>query len=150
MLFSAIGSLGDRLDSRFITAYFVPAFVAVLGSIWILAAAVGGERIAERVAELDSVEQVVGVAFILLATLMLAHLLSALARPIATVYAGRVFPGPVREWSIRGQVNARLRNRFSILEQLREEAPGDLVAERALWARLAERLLDLEAPVAAR
>lgn len=37
---------------------------------------------------------------------------------------------------------------ISILEQLREEAPGDLVAERALWARLAERLLDLEAPLA--
>ena len=106
MLFSAIGSLGDRLDSRFITAYFVPAFIAVLGSIWILVAAAGGELFAERIEELDSVEQGIGVALILLLTLMLAHLLSAMARPIATVYAGRAFPAPVRAWSIRGQLNA--------------------------------------------
>ncbi len=121
MLFSAIGSLGDRLDSRFITAYFVPAFVAVLGSIWILVAAVGGERLAERIAELDSVEQGIGVALILLLTLMLAHLLSALARPIATVYAGRVFPGPVRDWSIRGQLSGRRRNRASPIQGARED-----------------------------
>jgi hypothetical protein len=31
MLFSAVGSLGDRLDPKFMTAYFLPAFVAVLG-----------------------------------------------------------------------------------------------------------------------
>jgi hypothetical protein len=121
VLFSAIGSLGDRLDSRFITAYFVPAFVAVLGSIWVLVTAVGGERFAERIAELDSVEQGIGVALILLVTLMLAHLLSALARPIATVFAGRAFPGPVREWSMRGQLNARLRNRASTFRDGRED-----------------------------
>lgn len=121
MLFSAIGSLGDRLDSRFITAYFVPAFIAVLGSIWILIAAIGGERFAERLVALDSVEQAIGVALILLLTLMIAHLLSAMARPIATVYAGRAFPTPVREWSIRGQLNARLRTRASTITGARED-----------------------------
>ena len=54
MLFSAIGSLGDRLDSKFITAYFFPAFVAVLGTIAILVTAIGGERFAERIAQFDS------------------------------------------------------------------------------------------------
>ena len=44
MLFSALGSLGDRFDAKFITAYFAPAFVAVLGTIAILVTAVGGER----------------------------------------------------------------------------------------------------------
>ncbi len=121
MLFSAIGSLGDRLDSRFITAYFVPAFIAILGTLWILVTAIGGERFAERIAELDSVEQAIGVALILLATLMLAHLLSGLARPIATMYAGRAFPGPVREWSIRSQLKARLRNRASSIQGGRED-----------------------------
>jgi hypothetical protein len=121
VLFSAIGSLGERLDSRFITAYFFPAFVAVLGSIWILVAAVGGERFAERIEELDSVEQGIGVAIVLLVTLMLAHMLSALARPIATFYAGRAFPAPVREWSLRGQLKARLRNRTSSIHQGRED-----------------------------
>jgi hypothetical protein len=33
MLFSAVGAIGDKLDSKFMTAYFFPAFVAVLGSI---------------------------------------------------------------------------------------------------------------------
>ena len=121
MLFSALGSIGDRLDAKFITAYFFPAFVAVLGSIWILVTAVGGERVVERVEELDSVEQGIAVAVILLVTLMLAHLLSALARPIATFYAGRAFPGPVREWSIRGQRKARVRNRTSSIQAGRED-----------------------------
>jgi hypothetical protein len=121
VLFSAIGSLGDRLDSKFITAYFFPAFVAVLGSIWILVVSVGEERFGERIAELDSVEQGIGVAVILLVTMMLAHMLSALARPIATMYAGRAFPAPVREWSIRGQLQARLRNRRSSIQAGRED-----------------------------
>jgi hypothetical protein len=89
VLFSALGSLGERIDSRFITAYFFPAFVAVLGSIWILVAAVGGQRAAARIEELDSVEQGIVVGIVLLVTMMLAHMLSALARPIATFYAGR-------------------------------------------------------------
>jgi hypothetical protein len=37
--------------------------------------------------------------------------------------------------------------RFSILEQLREEEPADLDAERALWQRLAERLHELDEPM---
>jgi hypothetical protein len=121
VLFSAIGSLGERLDAKFITAYFFPAFIAVLGSIWILVVSVGGERFGERIAELDSVEQGIGAAVILLATMMLAHMLSALARPIATFYAGRAFPGPVRQWSIRGQLQARLRNRRTSIQAGRED-----------------------------
>jgi hypothetical protein len=121
VLFSALGSLGERIDSRFITAYFFPAFVAVLGSIWILVAAVGGQRAAARIEELDSVEQGIAVGIVLLVTMMLAHMLSALARPIATFYAGRAFPGPVREWSLRGQRNARIRNRTSSIQAGRED-----------------------------
>jgi len=121
VLFSALSSLGERIDSRFTTAYLLPAFVAVLGSIWILIAAVGGQRVATRIEELDSVEQGIVVGIVLLVTMMLAHMLSALARPIATFYAGRVFPGPVREWSIRGQRNARVRNRTSSIEAGRED-----------------------------
>jgi hypothetical protein len=37
--------------------------------------------------------------------------------------------------------------RFSILDQLREEAPADLDAEHALWQRLAGRLHELAAPM---
>lgn len=109
MLFSSIGSIGDRLDSKFITAYFFPAFVAVLGSTWILVAAAGGERFGERIAQLDSVEQAIGVALILLATMMLAHMLRALARPIAQLFAGRAFPELVKKPSTRNQHRVRAR-----------------------------------------
>ena len=68
LLFSAVGAIGDKLDSKFMTAYFFPAFVAVLGSIWILVTAVGGERFAERIEGLDSVKQTIGVVIILLVT----------------------------------------------------------------------------------
>ena len=79
MLFSAMGSLGERLDSKFITAYFFPAFAAVLGTFWILVAATGGERFAERLEQLDSVQQAIAVVLLLLTTAMIAHLLRALA-----------------------------------------------------------------------
>ena len=59
MLFSALGSLSSRLDSRFMTAYFFPAFAAVLGTIWILVLSVGNQRFTDRVEGLDSAEQAV-------------------------------------------------------------------------------------------
>jgi hypothetical protein len=109
VLFSAIGSIGERLDSKFITAYFFPAFVAVLGTIWILATAFGGRRLAAEVLEFDPAEQAIVVAVVLLATLMLAHMLRALSRPVMQFYAGRTLPRPASDWSTRGQLKARAR-----------------------------------------
>ena len=121
MLFSALGSLSSRLDSRFMTAYFFPAFAAVLGTIWILVLAVGNQRFTDRVEGLDSAEQAIVVGVILLATMMLAHMLSAMARPIATLFAGRVYPHPVRDMSVRGQLKARLRARKEMIVAGRED-----------------------------
>jgi multisubunit Na+/H+ antiporter MnhF subunit len=112
MLISAVGAIGDRLDSKFITAYFFPAFVAVLGSIWVFVTATGGERFADRVAGLDSVEQAIVAAIVLLGTTMLAHMLRALARPIAQLFAGRAYPQFVQQESVRGQLKARQRTRI--------------------------------------
>jgi hypothetical protein len=103
------------------TAYFFPAFAAVLGTIWILVLAVGNERFVDRIEGLDSAEQAIAVGVILLATMMLAHMLSAMARPIATLFAGRVFPPPVRDVSIRGQLKARLRARKGLIAAGRED-----------------------------
>jgi len=103
------------------TAYFFPAFVAVLGTIWIMVMAVGQQRFSDRVEGLDSVEQGILVAVILLVTMMLSHMLSALARPIATFFAGRAFPPPVRDMSIRGQLKARLRARKGFIAAGRED-----------------------------
>jgi len=103
------GSLGERLDAKFLTAYFFPAFVAVLGTFWILVTATGGERFAERVEQLDSVEQTLAVFLLLLTTAMIAHLLRALARPIAQLFAGRAFPALVKNPAIQRQLLARAR-----------------------------------------
>jgi len=107
MLFSAVGSISERLDSKFITAYFFPAFIAVLGTCWAVVTAMGGERFAERIAGLDSVEQTILVAILLLVTMMVAYMLRTMARPIARLYAGRAFPRLVKDPSIRGQLKAR-------------------------------------------
>jgi hypothetical protein len=96
MLISALGSIGDRLDSKFITAYFFPAFVAVLGTIAILVRQAGDARFIAWVAQFDSLQQGVIVFALLLGTFMLAHMLRAMARPIAQVFAGRAYPEVVR------------------------------------------------------
>jgi hypothetical protein len=101
MLISAVGSLSERLDSKFITAYFFPAFVAVLGTLWVAVTALGGERFADRLAGLDSVEQAIFTGTLLLITMMVAYMLRWLGRPIAQLFAGRAFPQVVKDKSIR-------------------------------------------------
>jgi hypothetical protein len=121
VLFSAIGSIGDRLDSKFITAYFFPAFVAVLGTIWIAVTAIGGDRFADRLAQFDSVEQAIMVLLLLLGASMLAHMLRAMARPIAQVYAGRSLPELLRKPSVVHQRRARARSSTGLLMASRGE-----------------------------
>jgi hypothetical protein len=115
MLFSALGSIGSRLDSKFITAYFAPAFVAVLGTLWILVVTTGSERFGDWIEQLDSVEQAIGVLVLLLVTSMLGHVLQALARPIAQLFAGRAWPEPFRRPLIENQRRARARARLKEL-----------------------------------
>ena len=107
MLSSTIGSLSDRLDTKFLTAYWLPAFVAVLGGFGILAALVGPQQLDAWVYDLDSVEQSLGALIILLLMTMLAFVLRALTRPIAEVFAGDALPRAVADWSTRGQLRAK-------------------------------------------
>src|SRR5829696_5016324 len=121
MLISAIGSIGERLDSKFITAYFFPAFIAVLGTLWVAVTALGGERFAERVAGLDSVEQAIFTGILLLITMMVAYMLRSLGRPIAQLFAGHTFPRVVKDKSVRSQLRARRRARLSSAMISRDE-----------------------------
>ena len=90
---------------KFITPYFFPAFIGVLGSIYIVVLAVGGERFVDHIAEFDSGEQAVGVGLFLLVTIMAAHMVKSLERPIASFFAGhRAGPhylGRLRSLSLR-------------------------------------------------
>lgn len=111
MLFSAMGSLGDRLDTKFLTAYALPAFIAMLGSLWIIEASSTDQRLSEAVMTLNSVQQAILVLLLLLATTMLAFLMQTLSRPIVSLVAGRTMPKALRQRAIRRQRRSRERRR---------------------------------------
>lgn len=129
MLFSALGSIGSRLDSKFITAYFAPSFVAVLGTLWILVVSTGTERFGEWVEQLDSVEQAIAVLVLLLVTSVLGHVLQAFSRPIAQLFAGRAWPElfqrPLIENQRRARAGAKLREMLSRGDRLYPRDPAD-------------------------
>src|SRR4051794_22160112 len=114
MLISALGSIGDRLDSKFTTAYFFPAFVAVLGTIAILVRQAGDARFVTWVGQFDSLQQGVIVFVLLLGTFMLAHMLRAMARPIAQVYSGRAYPELLRRLLLPVQARDHARVRLDL------------------------------------
>jgi hypothetical protein len=109
VLSSVVSALGDRLDSKFLTAYWLPAFVAVLGGFGLLVAGVGVPQLEGWVAELDSVEQSLSALIAVLLITMLAFILRALALPIAALFTGSALPKAIAAWSIRGQIRARNR-----------------------------------------
>lgn len=107
MMASALGAIGGRLDSKFLIAYWLPAFVAVLGSFGILAVLVGAGQIDAWITDLDSFEQALAVVLIVLAITMAAFVLRALSRPIAKMFAGDALPRAVAAWSTRGQLASK-------------------------------------------
>jgi hypothetical protein len=104
VLSSALGALTDHIDSKFLTAYWLPAFVAVLGGLGLLAALVGPAQMDAWVYGLDSVEQSLAALILLLLMTMLAFVLRALTRTIAEFFAGAILPQRVAEWSIQSQL----------------------------------------------
>lgn len=109
MLGAALSALSDRLDSKFLTAYWLTAFVAVFGGFGILAVLVGPSRMEEWVFALDSVEQTLAVLIVVLAISILAFVLRAVSRPVVEVFAGIALPRAVAEWSTRGQLKVKQR-----------------------------------------
>jgi hypothetical protein len=107
VLSSVVSTLSDRVDSKFLTAYWLPAFVAGLGGIGILGALVGLPPLDAWVNDLDAAEQSLGALIVLVLITMLAFILRALALPIAAIFAGSVLPQPIAAWSARGQLRAR-------------------------------------------
>ncbi|MEZ4564871.1 MAG: hypothetical protein R2853_19250 [Thermomicrobiales bacterium] len=103
MFASALSALSDRLDSKFLTAYWLPAFVAVLGAFGILAAVVGREATEAWVFGLDSVAQTLFALIVLLAMTMVAFILRAVSRPVVEVFAGHTLPRQAARWSARSQ-----------------------------------------------
>jgi hypothetical protein len=131
MFLSALGSLGQRLDAKFVAAYFFPAFVAVLGTIAIVVRQAGNTSFIAWLDQFDSLQQGGIFLVLLLGTLMLAHLLQALERPIGRLYAGRAYPELVRRLLLPAQQSDRARIRLDLStyqrgERLFPRDPADL------------------------
>lgn len=109
MLSSALSALSDRLDSKFLIAFWLPSFVLVLGGIGIMTALVGPSPLENWALTLGPVAQSLVTILLVLFITMLACVLRALTWPIAATFAGDVLPQSVTRWSTRGQQRARSR-----------------------------------------
>jgi hypothetical protein len=107
VLGSALSAVGNRIDSKFLTAFWLPAFVAVFGAFGIFAIIEGPSVVESWIYNLESVEQTIAVLFIILSISMIAFVLRALSRPIAEMFAGIALPRAVAEWSRQGQLRVK-------------------------------------------
>jgi hypothetical protein len=130
MLLSALSVMGQRLDTKFIAAYFFPAFFAVLGTIVIVVLKAGNAAFLAWVDQFDSLQQAIIVLVVLLGTFLLAHLLQALVHPIEQLYAGHAYPEVIRRL-LPAQRSARAYTPFDLSTyergtRLFPRDPGDL------------------------
>jgi hypothetical protein len=107
LLSSTISTLTSRIDSQFLTAYWLPAFVAVLGSAALLVARIGIDQLGTSLAALDSVRQTLALLILLLVTTMVACVLRALTLPIAELFAGATLPRVAADRLTQAQLRAR-------------------------------------------
>lgn len=107
MLTTALSAVGSRLDSKFMTAYWLPAFVGFLGVCALLVPLVGTEQIDFWRQAMESVEKAIFALFIALSITLVAFFLRALTRPIGEIFAGFALPGIVAKWSTDGQLRTK-------------------------------------------
>src|SRR5687767_2979946 len=104
-----LSSLSERLDSSFLTASLLPAFVAVLGNIALFTTLVGRDVIATWVYNLSAFEETIVVVIIFVVIIMVGILLRALSFVIVGFFVGELLPRSVAAWSTRGQQRAQSR-----------------------------------------
>jgi hypothetical protein len=116
MFTSALSDLSGRVDSTFLTAFLVPALVAIFGGGAIILVHVGPGPAIQSVQALDTMEQGILVLIVLIATLLLAFLLKAVSLAVFGLFAGDSLPAWLAAPLTRSQVAARQRS-ISILEE---------------------------------
>ena len=107
MITSAVAALSARLDSQFLSAYVMPAFIALSGIAGLLIAPVGLVSTIERLQQFGSVEQALLFLWAAILILMLAFMLRALSLPIFEVFTGLALPSFVSDPMIRSQLRVR-------------------------------------------
>lgn len=132
MLGSMTGALADRMDSKFLTAYWLPAFVFGIGVLWTAGLAAGPGQPETWISSLNSVEQTLGALFVVLQVCALAFALRALSHPIMEMFSGIALPGLVADRFRRGQLRAKHRASLGMAGAARPDAPT-AEQEQAAW-----------------
>ena len=109
MVDAALGALSDKWDANFLTACWLPAFVAVLANVGLLSLLVGPTTLGTWATDLDAVEQGFAALLVVVVITLLALLLRALALVIVAGFVGELLPPRVATWALRGQQRARRR-----------------------------------------
>ncbi|MGI9252243.1 MAG: hypothetical protein ACR2J8_00720, partial [Thermomicrobiales bacterium] len=113
MITAAFGSLSGRIGSSFLTAYLMPAFVALFAVSGIALAHIGVAPVMTMLENLDSFEQGLGVLIGVLLTVVLAFLLRAFTLPLFDLFTGVTLPEGLADRMIRSQIEDRRRRRRS-------------------------------------
>jgi hypothetical protein len=98
-----LSALSDRLDKSFLTASLLPAFVAVVANLGLIAMLMGRDAVEAWLYELTSFEEIIVTVIILVVIMMIGVLLRALSFIVVSFFVGEAFPRLAAEWSIRGQ-----------------------------------------------
>jgi hypothetical protein len=109
MIDYTLSSLSERLDSSFLTACWLPAFVAMMANLGLLTVLVGPDAVGAWLYNLSSVEETIVVVIILVIITMGAILLRALSFVTVGFFVGELLPRSVAAWATRGQQRARRR-----------------------------------------
>lgn len=104
-----LSTLTEHIDTNFVIASWLPAFVAVLANLGFLTFLVGPDAIAEWAYNLTEVEEFLVLFIILVVITMLGLLLRALSFLIVSFFIGEALPRSVAKWATRRQQQARAR-----------------------------------------
>jgi hypothetical protein len=139
MLSAGISALTDKVNASFVTAYLLPAGVAILGGLGIAAHLLGVAGLARGVANLGGVGQSLAALLALLATLLVAFVLRALTRTIVATFAGDLLPAALAGFLRHGQQRAAAKDAAKPVpadpEALAPTALGNVLAGAAEYPR---------------
>jgi hypothetical protein len=104
-----LSTLSEHIDTNFVIASWLPAFVAVLANLGFVTLLVGPDALAEWAYNLTEVEQFIVLVIVLVVITMLALLLRALSFIIIAFFIGEALPRGIAEWATRRQQRVRVR-----------------------------------------
>lgn len=109
MFGTALSALGDRLDTKFLTAYWTPSFVGALLGLVLYARVAGPAEVRDWLGGLDSVGQGLVTMVVLLCVTVLGFVLQALSHTVVAFFSGALAPRAVVGWMRQSQAGRQSR-----------------------------------------